>query len=586
MCNSSSYNSQKDNKVEPFISSPKIWPTFSNPANIFNVVVEFCPDRIYESLPQISVKSKLELPEVCPKCKHPIDSHFSREKDGVKCFWCTKTFRPINFKLAEQQINYSSFVHKFQKKEYYFFKLFFIIDGCCGEEHFQTLKNCLFKAIDSLDNNQDFVVAILTVDVVKYLVTYKNVVVAFDIPFNQDVCLQLNMNNEVSNKSSLNAISKYINGFQPYTQGSQAALDGFLGQLVTQNDEITMISRVVLFSPCMPKYNVYKNLTIDMITPLSIDSYKDNLKNIDGYFLSTCGMNELNQITNLMKKILKNNQRFNVKINASVSNYSIENKSFNYSSIQENFIQTFHLQSNFKLSPLSTSIFGVELEYLNYNIKSKKFAHKLIWVSQSFQKSGDFISVANTINPFLVIPYFNDHKEVIQFNTKLIDIYKKYCLPQIIKEEEEDYFSAIPILKWFLRYQFNQYQIPEAKTPYYCSMESRIGKYYPIISFWEDTNYCIKTNCVFDKSQYELYGSPNVVVVDLIAEINIYSIKNINFKNTKIIEQIQKLKNERFPRPHVKYYPISDYVSFISKIEPLSFDFYNNAKGKSSDIST
>lgn len=237
----------------------------------------------------------------------------------------------------------------------------------------------------------------------------------------------------------------------------------------------------------------------------------------------------------------------------------------------------------------------------------------------------------------LSISVKNQERSLVEsFVLYLIKNYRYLCIVSIPGKFDDFTFSTVPELQWFLRILFEHLQdyhdikhicnikniSSSNQTEYYsndifnndeydddnidfsdsismnifenhkkflfnsilhisCGVMENFARYYPSISFWNDENNMMISNCPFDLSFYESVGSPPIVLIDTLLVLFIFSddYENIcqKFNRFNFSEEVDnniesasglntficKLIEKRFPKTIILGQPMAKFYKLL-----------------------
>ena len=549
--------------------SLNIWPNSSNPASFVPVVTDFYPFDFDKPVKTF----QNERPEICTSCKHVIDSSFAPEGEKLKCPWCTKSFKPLNPTLAQEQTHSKRFIFRSPVQNELKKLLIFAIDSCCPAKEIGHIRSHVITAISALPKDRQFLLCVMHDTYNAYVDVYDNTVVYFDVPHTIPLTKHLNLNRKLTTSQSLPTLEPFIKSIICDPENS-AGIDNLVKQLKGDNN---LFARIILFSNRGPSQREEKNICIDWISPARPEI--DLSHNIDGYFLDTSIYSfdkepALEQIRNLIQKATDVDQIFNVKITADVTNYKCNQTEFTYAACVSHFSQTFTLSPQKIFGSILPSMFGVYVSYVHF--EGNVAYNEIEWCSQKYTKSDNFIPVAAGIDPYQLMPYLLNNNELDSFISELYEAYHQ-SIDNLAGSTPDNSFAVFPNLQTFLRVKFwkraeifSNFKHNRVFLSYY----SRSSMFYPNITLWADQNTCISKKCPLNKFFYLQMQSPPIVVFDEVQAISIYTDDPEISKDSKLYKEVEHEETDRFPKPIIIKYSMKD----INSIFVDSMDLYDRVK--------
>jgi hypothetical protein len=393
------------------------------------------------------------------------------------------------------------------------------------------------------------------------VIVLDSTILRFDTPHEPSLSSQMNIRWDGNYSFVLPALLPYINSIQSEVDGT-GSVDDLIVQL---SGDDTLFSRIVLFSARGPKPKPeLKNIIVDWITPEEAPLV--GRPSIDGYFLSHCAdMNE--QIARLVKNIANGSDIFNLVITTSIAHYKCHRQTYKYAGATSEFCQSFKLLPSKLSNSVVPAIFAVEVSYVRF--KKRVSLKELIWTTQSFKKSNDFIPVCASVNPFVLVPRLYEKGILERFVCELMISYHQNCLSAIAGGSTDITFSTLPNLQWLLLALGGvPQQFVRSFAPFYCDLRTRFAYYYPCVSFWEDANYCIIERSHIDYSFYALLGEPAITVIDSFYEIEIYGMTEVS-DGSRLSTFLNGCIEKRFPRPSIRFHSKEKIAALLRSTEEV-----------------
>lgn len=597
-----------------FKPSLEVWPIIDKKVNNLrffrNIIIDIYPFQ------KIKSNNCLTIPaysiEYCPFCKieqkgivtnkvQVVDPTFTLSSPFVQCPYCNNSFKPKNYIQCESQTKltgdkfniFKVWDEKMSESSFHKYIVILAFDLCCGNSAFKTVKSDYFAALDALPPNFKFLPCFIRENSIVFFERSNELLIPKEFSFSfspssSDFFFSLLCNKQ----DEIQHIKSYVNSIAPMNIGGKDLL-GVRGILSFVNACPDLYARVIWFSPHDPKFGTgsidsipeLKKTFLDWISPTSID----NPQKVNGFYIDSklsqldCNYHT-SQVINLFSRISKSIPIYDVCISASVTNAEFLNgTNIHYVSCADEF---FSHQFLLRCDEKMPSKLSINVSYTSFE---DEVPHKeSIFFSKIFHKSNDFISVASTLDPYVMIPYLNSQNLVsdktiaspsVQFISQLYMQYNEVYSEMPGKESFNKNilnFSAMPNLQPLLQSE----TYPKIQRKYYRDIpfkDTYKSRYYailPNISFWIDFDSMISNHCHPFEQFYSLLGRPPIVVLDTVSIISIFT----SFMIDSIITEEVEYEIDEQNKIHIIQTKEIESIDqgFISSDEELKDENYVN----------